>query len=220
MAGSRIANATGGAGEWGNRFAQAALGSPEKIGGTTHPWGRRRRPVSSNESEVSRKPKPDSHEESPAVASKTIALEYRPTPEEEHPGIEPAASDRSVESGSATPVAAKAPAAPAGNEERAALPSSQQPEEKPAAPTPTEATETLVTLAPSRQKKIKPSAEPVVVDIQADEEAPGVAAGPKSLIDEMADLDAEVDALRRQLAKKLIEQNAQLRKMLARFDAR
>jgi hypothetical protein len=39
-------------------------------------------------------------------------------------------------------------------------------------------------------------------------------------MDEMADLDAEVDALRRQLAKKLSEQNAQLRKMLARFDPR
>lgn len=36
----------------------------------------------------------------------------------------------------------------------------------------------------------------------------------------MADLNAEVAALRRQLAKKLIEQNQQLRKMLARFDGR
>jgi hypothetical protein len=43
---------------------------------------------------------------------------------------------------------------------------------------------------------------------------------PKSLIDEMADLDAEIDALRRQLVRKLSEQNAQLRKMLARFDAK
>jgi hypothetical protein len=36
----------------------------------------------------------------------------------------------------------------------------------------------------------------------------------------MADLDAEIDALRRQLVRKLSEQNAQLRKMLARFDAK
>jgi hypothetical protein len=36
----------------------------------------------------------------------------------------------------------------------------------------------------------------------------------------MADLDAEVDVLRCQLAGKLAEQNAQLRRMLARFDGR
>lgn len=43
---------------------------------------------------------------------------------------------------------------------------------------------------------------------------------PKSLMHEMADLDAEIDALQRQLVRKLSEQNAQLRKMLARFDAK
>ncbi|MNY80955.1 hypothetical protein D3C86_2222600 [compost metagenome] len=43
---------------------------------------------------------------------------------------------------------------------------------------------------------------------------------PKSLMHEMADLDAEIDALRRQLVRKLSEQNAQLRKMLARFDTK
>ena len=189
---------------------------------------------------VSRKPKPDSHDESPAVAPKTIALEYRPSLEEEHPDIEPAVPDRSAEADSEaqveanlrdpdadstdieteTPVVAKAPAAPARNEEPAALPTSQQPDEKPAALTQTEAAEKLVKPAPARQKKIKPIVEPVVFATQTDEEAHAVAAGPKSFMDEMADLDAEVDALRRQLAKKLIEQNAQLRKMLARFDGR
>jgi hypothetical protein len=188
---------------------------------------------------VSRKPKPDSHDEGPAVAPKTIALEYRPAPEE-HPGIEPPAPDHSAEADSeaqveanlrdpdtdstdietATPVAAKAPAVAASIEENAALFTSQQPEQEAPAPTQTEAAETLVTPAPARQKKIKPIVEPVVFATQADEEAPAVAAGPKSFIDEMADLDAEVAALRRQLAKKLIEQNAQLRKMLARFDGR
>ncbi|WP_174021925.1 hypothetical protein G6L89_024830 (plasmid) [Agrobacterium fabrum] len=185
---------------------------------------------------VSRKPKPDSHDESPAVGPKTIALEYRPSLEAEHPDSESAVRDRSAEPGSeaqgdadlrdpdtgstdietATPVTAKAPAAPAGNEEPAALPTSQQPEED---PTPAQAAATLVESAPGRQKKIKPIAEPVVVPAQTDEEAHAVAAGPKSFMDEMADLDAEVDALRRQLAKKLVEQNVQLRKMLARFDA-
>lgn len=189
---------------------------------------------------VSRKPKPDSHDESPAVAPKTIALEYRPSLEEEHPDIEPAVPDRSAEADSeaqveanlrdpdtdstdtetATPVVAKAPAAPARNEEPAALPTSQQPDEKPPAPTPTRAAETPVERAPARQKKIKPIVEPVVSVAQTDEVAPAVAAGPKSFADEMANLDVEVAALRRQLAKKLIEQNAQLRKMLARFDGR
>jgi len=189
---------------------------------------------------VSRKPKPDSHDESPAVAPKTIALEYRPSLEEEHPDIEPAVPDRSAEADSEaqveanlrdpdtdstdieteTPVVAKAPAAPARNEEPAALPTSRQPDEKPPAPMPTRAAEIPVERAPARQRKIKPIVEPVVSVAQTDEVAPAVAAGPKSFADEMANLDVEVAALRRQLAKKLIEQNAQLRKMLARFDGR
>jgi hypothetical protein len=40
---------------------------------------------------------------------------------------------------------------------------------------------------------------------------------PKSFVEEMADLDAEVSLLRRQLIEKLTEQNAQLRKMLTRY---
>lgn len=176
---------------------------------------------------VSRKPKPDSHDESPAVAPKTIALEYKPSPEEEQTPHEETAVDRSTESGSeahveanplepdagstetetAAPVAAEAPA------DLAPL----QAEEKSPAPTPTEAAETLVRRPPARRKNINPAVEPVVSVAQTDEVAP---ASPKSLLDEMVDLDAEVAALRRQLAKKLIEQNEQLRKMLARFDAR
>jgi len=185
---------------------------------------------------VSRKPKP----ESAAVAAKTVALEYKPVSEEEHPGIEPAAVDRSAEAGSdaqleaslldqdtsstdvepAAPVAAEAPAAPVYEEEPAALLTPQQPEEKSPAPTLTEVAETLVKRAPARRKNINPTVEPVVSATQTDEVAPAVAAVPKSFMDEMADLDAEVDALRRRLAKKLIEQNAQLRRMLARFDGR
>ncbi len=188
---------------------------------------------------VSRKPKPDSHDESPAVAPKTIALEYSPAPEEQHPGIEPAAPDHSavdseaqVEANlrdpdigstgieTAIPVAAEAPAGQLGDEEPAALLTPQQPEEKSPAPTLTGAAETQVKRAPARRKKINPTVEPVVSTNQTDEDAPAVAAGPKSFAEEMANLDAEVSALRRQLAKKLIEQNAQLRKMLAKFDAR
>jgi hypothetical protein len=164
---------------------------------------------------VSRKPKPDSHDESPAVAPKTIALEYRPSLEEKHPGIEPAVPDHSAESDSAAQVVSNLPDPDTGSTDIETATSVAA-----EAPTKTEAAETLVMPAPARQKKIKPMVEPVVFATQADEEAPAVAAGPKSFTDEMADLDAEVAALRRQLARKLIEQNAQLRKMLARFDGR
>lgn len=55
--------------------------------------------------------------------------------------------------------------------------------------------------------------------------APGWVAEPavpvvaKTFIEEAAELNAEVDVLRHQLARKLREQNAQLRKMLSRFEA-
>lgn len=42
---------------------------------------------------------------------------------------------------------------------------------------------------------------------------------PKTLFGEMSELDEEIAVLRHKLARKLVEQNAQLRKMLARFDA-
>jgi hypothetical protein len=188
---------------------------------------------------VSRNPKPHSHDESPAVEAKTIALEYKPISEEDQPPHDETAVDRSAESGSDAQVetsrlepdavasaieteapVAEAPAVAAGLEEPAALPTSQQPEEEASAPTQTEAAETLVKPEPARRRKVKPIAEPAASANQTDEVAPAVAVGPKSFTDEMADLDTEVDALRRQLAKKLIEQNAQLRKMLARFDGR
>lgn len=41
----------------------------------------------------------------------------------------------------------------------------------------------------------------------------------KTFIEQVADLNAEVDVLRHQLASKLRKQNAQLRKMLSRFEA-
>jgi hypothetical protein len=186
---------------------------------------------------VSRKPKP----KAAAVAPKAIALEYKPAPEEEHPSIEPAAVDRSAEAGSdahieaslhdqntastgvepAAPVAAEAPAAAVDQEEPAPpflIP--QQPDEEASAPPQTEAAETLVKPDPARRGKVKPIAEPSPSANQTAELVPSVVVGTKSFTDEMADLDAEVAALRRQLAKKLIEQNAQLRGMLARFDRR
>jgi hypothetical protein len=188
---------------------------------------------------VSRKPKTHGHDESAAVAPKTIALEYKPVPEEEQPGLDAAAVDRSAEPGSeaqleASPqephtnpsevgtasVAAEAPAAAVGIEEPANLATTQRAEETSPASPRTKAAETPVKPASARRKKVEPIVEPTASVGTVLEESPAVAAGPRSFTDEMADLDAEVDALRRQLAKKLVEQNAQLRRMLARFDVR
>jgi len=191
---------------------------------------------------VSRKPKPNSQDESPAAAPKTIALEYRPAPEEEHPSPEtPAVAlvpATVVEETSPAPHADQEPATAVGETappieddvaevpvavakpaERSAPP---RLEEKSFAPVParTETAEALVKPASTRRKKVEPIAEPAVSVNQAGDVVLAVAADPKSFMDEMADLDAEVDALRRQLARKLVEQNAQLRKMLARFDVR
>lgn len=186
---------------------------------------------------VSRKPSADTHGEPLAVAPEVVALEYKPAADDEaHPDITATAAARSVEPMETQ--AKEAPPAPIvdNTEEEASRDSSDvaEPEELPAlsrpedaSPTPTksapqktEAAATLVQPVPTRRKKLEPIAEPVVSADQTDATAPPVAAGPKSLLDEMAELDADVAGLRRQLAKKLVEQNAQLRKMLARFDAR
>jgi hypothetical protein len=49
-------------------------------------------------------------------------------------------------------------------------------------------------------------------------EAPAVP--PKSLLEEMSDLDLEIGSLRRQLSAKLATQNAQMRELLDRYEAR
>lgn len=188
---------------------------------------------------VSRKPKSDSHDESPAAVPPAIALEDKPAAEEEQPSHNKTADGRSTEFGSEVQVetnllepyavalaseteapVAQAPAVAVGIEGPAALPTSQQSKEEASVPTQTEAAETQLKRAPARRKKVKPIAESVASAIQTDEFAPPLAVGKKSFADEVANLDAEVAALRRQLAKKLVEQNAQLQKMLARFDGR
>ena len=50
--------------------------------------------------------------------------------------------------------------------------------------------------------------------------APAAPNGPKTVVAEMVELNAEIDALRRELAMKLSAQNEQLRKLLARYEAR
>ncbi|MNL43743.1 hypothetical protein D3C87_1662700 [compost metagenome] len=68
-----------------------------------------------------------------------------------------------------------------------------------------------------RRKTTRAFVQQLTPSSQTEDNASAV---PKSLMHEMADLDAEIDALRRQLVRKLSEQNAQLRKMLARFDTK
>ncbi|WP_205925920.1 hypothetical protein [Rhizobium sp. P38BS-XIX] len=187
---------------------------------------------------VSRKPKSDSHDDNPTAAP-TIALEDKSAPQEEQPSHDTTAVDRSIESGSEAQVetnllepdavapaseteaeVAEAPAAAGSIEKSAAPTTSQQSEEGASARMQSEAAETLVKRAPARRKNVNPIAEPVAPAIQTGEFVPALATAQKSFADEMADLEEEVVALRRQLAKKLNEQNAQLRKMLARFDGR
>lgn len=189
---------------------------------------------------VSRKPKPQSHDESTAGASKTIALEYKPVHEEAQHTLDETAGDRSVQPGAeaqveasvpapdaasekaetSAPIAAEAPAAHVGIEEPTNISAPHQLEDKSASPTRIPAVETSLKPSPTRRKTVEAIVKPVVSADPTGHVAPAVVTAPQSFMDEMADLDAEVDALRRQLAKKLIEQNAQLRKMLARFDVR
>jgi hypothetical protein len=187
---------------------------------------------------VSRKPKEDSHDGATAAASEPLALEYKPDAEEAHPATEAPDAPLSAEP-PAAPAANLAPeppsdAEPASESAEAAPPiadevsnTSGEVAETAAAPAPVEPVHVPIEPvevegkpAPTRGKKIAPVTEPAAFEDQADEAGPALAAGPKSILDEMAELDADVAALRRQLAKKLAEQNAQLRKMLARFDAR
>jgi hypothetical protein len=187
---------------------------------------------------VSRKPKTDSNDAATAVTPATIALEYKPDAEEAHPATEAPDAVQSVEPPAAPagdvapeppsdpePASELAEATPAISEEvpkaldevveTAAAPAPVEPIHLPIEPVEVEGKP-----APTRAKKIAPVTEPAALEHQADEAGPALASGPKSILDEMADLDADVAALRHQLAKKLTEQNAQLRKMLARFDAR
>ena len=189
---------------------------------------------------VSRKPKQYSHDGSPAGAPKTIALEYKGVTEEEKASLDATAVDGSAESGSEALVeasrpkpdtnptgagtaasgAAAAPAVTVGGEQPTGLADTQRAEEAPPASPGIETAKATTKAAPTQRKRVASIVDPRDPIGIALEQAPAVARGPTSFMDEMADLDVEVAALRRQLAKKLVEQNAQLRKMLARFDPR
>jgi hypothetical protein len=186
---------------------------------------------------VSRKPKAEGSGEVHAVAPDTMTLEYKPDVEEPHideeatvPAQTAEQAEADVENAEAVLHSDSEPAADEVAETVSALESRGEAPEPTAAPhvtvdksrAPIETDEIPEKRAPTRAKKMAPVADPVAFIEQADEAGPvpALASGPKSLLDEMAELDAEVAGLRRQLAKKLTEQNAQLRKMLARFDPR
>jgi len=188
---------------------------------------------------VSRKPKPHGHDESPAVESKTIPLEYKPVPEEESPVLNATTVDLSAkpvseaqvdarrhasdteETDAATTasISAEAAAVAVSEVEPTSLATKHKADETPPASTGIEAAGALVKPASPRRKAMS-VVEPVDSIDRILPGSPAMATIPKSFADEMAALDAEVAALRRQLAKKLVEQNAQLRKMLARFGGR
>jgi hypothetical protein len=74
------------------------------------------------------------------------------------------------------------------------------------------ATEPKIRSAPKRAKVLTPAASP------APEEA--AVEPPKTFLEEMTDLDYEIATLRRQLSAKLAKQNAQMRVLLQRYEAR
>jgi hypothetical protein len=194
---------------------------------------------------VSRKPKADAQEAHSAVAPELLALEYQPATEKARSEIEVKPAEQSVETagrkqGDADHPRPDASRVPVQISEDGSIPAvdkgsaiSADAKDSAVINAPTKITENVapagetplvaalakpVAIADIKRRKMN---EPVIkrmAPLSQTEDDGSVAL--KSLIDEMADLDAEVDALRRQLAKKLSQQNAQLRKMLARFDAR
>ena len=184
---------------------------------------------------VSRKPKAGGNDEVLAVAPDTIALEYKPAIEEPQINKEATFAAQTAEQaeadvGDAEAVLHSESEPAAGDVTETAPPIGEEAPELAAAPpvpvelvhAPIEAEEIPTKRAPTRAKKIASGADPVAFVEQAYEGGPepALASAPRSILDEMAELDAEIAELRRQLAKKLVEQNAQLRKMLARFEAR
>ncbi|MBB4351734.1 hypothetical protein [Aliirhizobium cellulosilyticum] len=194
---------------------------------------------------VSRNPKMDTREQHPATAREPIALEHQPEKTDVHLEIEAQPAEQTIEvaaderldaarrnnsaslehvrisdeaSASAVDGVSAISADAKGS---AAIDARAEITEIVAA---REETPTVDALAEpvdmpqlKRQKTTRAFVQQPTPSSQTEDNASAV---PKSLMHEMADLDAEIDALRRQLERKLSEQNAQLRKMLARFDAK
>jgi hypothetical protein len=190
---------------------------------------------------VSRNPKVNTRQDHPAATRESLALGHQPSTTEAHP--EPA--EQSVEAASKEKADAVRPSSDASHEpgqisedasatveEERSVASADSNDTEPINPS-TEIKEIVAAEAETstanalakpvavlerkRRKPIRPIVEQPAPLIQAEDNASAVQ---KSLINEMADLDAEVQALRRQLGEKLCAQNVQLLKMLTRFDAK
>ncbi|MFK3781189.1 hypothetical protein [Agrobacterium sp. NPDC089420] len=186
---------------------------------------------------VSRTPKVDARQEHPAAARELIALEHQPTTTEAPAEIDVKPAEQPVEGAAArsnsdislepaqisddASAAAESSVTSADAKDTAVIDAPTEINENVAAkeerPTADALAEPVETPELKRQKTTRPVVKRPAPLSQVEENTSAI---PKSFISEMADLDAEVDALRRQLAEKLSEQNAQLRKMLARFDAK
>ncbi|MGA1834286.1 hypothetical protein [Rhizobium wenxiniae] len=187
---------------------------------------------------VSRNPKVDTREEHPAAAREPIAIEHQPENTDAHPEIEVQPADQPIEIAAEERLDPGAslehvqisdePSAPAVDEGSAVFAGAK---DSAVIDAPAEITENVAAEAPTVDTLAEPVDIPqlkrremarafVKQPTPSSQTEDNAAAVPKSLMHEMADLDMEIDALRRQLARKLSEQNAQLRKMLARFDAK
>jgi hypothetical protein len=172
---------------------------------------------------VSRKPKADASE-ARVVAHDLKALPYQPTSEERHPEIEATVVDPSdpvvagtVADNGPEPIVEQSVTPSPESVEAALIPASSEADED-VSHTATPSANAPVEAVPVRRKTIESTVAPAEPDRQIADEAPIVATVPKSVTDDMVGLDVEIEELRRQLAKKLTEQNAQMRRMLARFD--
>lgn len=175
---------------------------------------------------VSRKPKADASE-ARVVAHDLKALPYQPTSEERHPESEATVMDPSdpvvagtVADNGPEPIVEQSVTPSPESVEAALIPASSEVDEDVSSHAATPSAKAPVEAVPVRRKTVEPAVAPAEPDRQIADEAPIVATVPKSVTDEMVGLDVEIEELRRQLAKKLTEQNAQMRRMLARFDLR
>lgn len=178
---------------------------------------------------VSRKPKEANFDDARSTAGEIEALEHQPANEEQILDSEtnaPAPSEEverenETRSTSLTPEV-RPEISPASGEIHHSPDNVGQPaagEEKEALHAPVAETAAAARLPERRpRKKPEPEIGLTAAIIASDVDAPAAPIVPKTFIQEMAEVDAEIDGLRRELVKKLSEQNAQLRKMLARFE--
>lgn len=194
---------------------------------------------------VSRNPKMDTREEHPAAAREANALEHQPENVDAHPEIERQPLEQPIEIATeerldaprqnnsailepiqtsdeaSAPAVGDVSATSTEARDSAVIDAAAEIAEIVAAQEETPTVDALVEPVdmpqPKRRKTTRTFVKQPPLSSQAEDKASAV---PKSPLQEMADIDAEIDALRRQLARKLSEQNAQLRKMLSRFDAK